>query len=301
MAKQLLLVSLSVALVAALLCGFAAGNCEPFCPSPPPPTRMVADPLDCTRYYLCLGDDNLPSDSSIACPTGESFDPTTFACKFQLSCLPSCDLQFCHLQCNTAVMNIFDPNNCSIFYQCVGGLPIGPFVCPVHLPYFDGQSCGTDKSTCCSDPCLAYCFEEDMEIPDPHDCTRYYICTGTGPATEKEHQTCSSGSNFDVSTGRCVAGAPCNIPCGKTTAPGESTTTPTPNCEESMTCTAVGQFPKCMTCDQQFFNCPNIGQSAIVETCPESYVFNTDPTYPYCVIPSDCPHHPLYKVHQPLH
>nr|XP_045598280.1 uncharacterized protein LOC123758204 [Procambarus clarkii] len=302
MTKQLLLVSLSVAWVAALLCGLAAGVCEPDCSSLPA-LSMVADPLNCTQYYVCLAD-GTPSDSPEACPPNTSFNAsgTPPGCTAPTPCEPPCQLPpNCTYQCGTGVGEIFNPYDCNTFYVCMGVDPVGPFECPVNIPYFNGTFCVPQKESCCTDPCLAFCFEANIEIPDPYDCTRYFICDQTGLAAEEAHKTCASGSNFDLTTGRCVAGAPCNILCGKTTAPGGSTTIPTPNCEESMTCTEVGLFPKCTTCDQQFFNCLNIGQSATVQTCPESYVFNTDPAYPYCVLPTDCPHHPLYKVHQPLH
>ncbi|XP_045598960.2 uncharacterized protein [Procambarus clarkii] len=218
-------------------------------------------------------------------------------------CYPTCVIPNCPQQCEYDLQQIFNPNNCSNYYVCVAENLLGPMECTVSAPYFDGirQGCSDNENVCCNDLCVAYCHTKGAEIPHPYDCTKYYLCLRIGLATDEDLLSCSSGSNFDVSTGRCVAGAPCNILCPDDPDVHEGSTTPAPICQDSMMCTVVGLFPKCTLCDPQFFNCRTVGQPATIETCTGSKVFNTDPAYPYCVIPSDCLHHPPYKVHQPLH
>ncbi|XP_069178931.1 peritrophin-48-like [Procambarus clarkii] len=293
MIKRLLLLSLSVVLVAALLCVthvLAQINCDPDC-SGSAASDKVPDPLNCTQYYICLAP-NLASDAPVSCPEGQDFVDTACAdpAPDDPPCKPTCTLNPCHLTCAADLEKISDPKSCNNYYYCVGTSAVGPVECPVGTPYFDGTICGTDDTKCCGDLCIPYCYPKVVEAPDPYDCTRYYMCPEEGLASELNHNTCPSGSNFDLAMGYCVVGAPCNTLCSDTTVPGVSTT-PSSGCQESMTCTSVGLFPKCTTCDQQYFNCRTVGQPAIVETCTGSLLFNTDPSYPYCVKPDDCPHH----------
>ncbi|XP_069179220.1 uncharacterized protein [Procambarus clarkii] len=281
-----------VAWVTALLCGLAAGVCEPDCSiAVPPDLVMVADPVNCTRFYVCAAD-GTPSDSPASCPAGTYFDGTasTPDCTGELPCDPTCELPKCLTTCAADLDKIFDQTSCSRYYICMGGSLLGPIECPVDQPYFDGvgSTCSTDEAVCCGDPCIAYCYEPGSQVPDPYDCTKYYLCTKVGLVNEQYVVNCPSGSNYDANLGHCVVGGPCNIMCNDTTVPGGSTTLP-PVCQESMTCTAVGRFPMCTTCYQQYFNCRTVGQPATVETCTGSLLFNTDPSYPYCVKPDDCP------------
>ncbi|XP_045598961.2 uncharacterized protein [Procambarus clarkii] len=220
MTKQMLLLMLSVAWVAALLCGLAAGVCEPVC-SAPTPTGMVADPLNCTRFYLCLAD-VFPSDIPTPCPDGSSFDTTTSDCTGTLPCDPPCALPACVVTCVSDLDEIFDHGSCNTYYVCVNGSLSGPLECPANKPYFDGvaQACSDDENVCCGDPCIAYCYAAGTEAPDPYDCTKYYLCTKVGLADEQYLVSCPKGSNFDVSVGRCVAGAPCNKLCNDYTVTG---------------------------------------------------------------------------------
>ncbi|XP_069178937.1 uncharacterized protein [Procambarus clarkii] len=300
MTKQLLLLTLSlqVAWVAALLRGLPAGTCKPVC-SGKFPQDKVADPANCTKYYICL-DDETPSAISFPCPAGQEFDATTtFECVTPADgappCVASCTIPPCRTTCTNDPDAIPDPKNCNMYYVCTSGNILGPLECPAGKPYFNstGRACAASSSVCCSDPCVAMCVAGHAQTQDPYDCHKFYYCAAVGPPDDMYHSTCPSGENFNPATYACGTGVPCNTVCGDITVPGESTTTPSPDCLDSMTCTAVGRFPKCPTCDQQYFNCRNIGQPATVETCTGSLLFNPDPSYPYCVQPWNCPHSTL--------
>ncbi|XP_069178529.1 uncharacterized protein [Procambarus clarkii] len=275
-------VSETVAWVAALLWVtevFSA--CEPDC-SGKNPMDLVEDPLNCTNYYICVGDGE-PSDVPIPCDSDTSFNAVVGNCSGPADCHPTCTPSPCHLTCTGNMDMISDPKDCSIYYICSPGNIIGPYDCPADRPYFNGETCVKDNTVCCGDLCNAYCQAGIAEIADPYDCHKFYMCPEAGPAEEKYHFTCPSGGTFDVAVGQCVVGAPCNILCS-----GGGTDPPSPDCQESMTCTAVGLFPMCTTCYQQYFNCHTVGQPATVETCTGSLLFSTNPSSPYCMRPEDC-------------
>ncbi|XP_045598708.2 uncharacterized protein [Procambarus clarkii] len=353
MTMRLLLVFLSVAWVTALLCVsqvLALSDCEPDCAGKNPRDK-VADPSDCTRYYLCIADGEA-SDVSLPCPDGTSFDSTAQDCTGTVPCKNTCILPECKLECSSDPGTRPDPKNCSSYYFCTGGNVYGPLPCPDNSPYFNGDSgaCEVSPSVCCRDPCAAYCMDSQVETQDPYDCHMYYLCPASGPADPSYHFTCPSGQYFDVAEGKCIDGADCSAPCASS-FPGDDTTTPeggsstptsvsntptsvsntptsvsntptsiwntptsvsntptsvsntpttgpsittapTPNCLDSMICTNVGYFPKCTTCEQEYFICQFVGYPADIGTCLGDKVFNTNPAYAYCISPSVCPFQP---------
>ncbi|XP_042209191.1 uncharacterized protein LOC121857264 [Homarus americanus] len=253
---------------------FSKDNCVPDCSGKKVLDR-VTDPLNCTKYFICGN------------------------CSGPVNCTPKCEPPACHLTCNGSLDSISDPNDCGIYYICSAGNILGPISCPKDRPYFDGKTCTTDSSQCCSGLCTPYCQAGIVEAPDPVNCTNYYICSRTGPADEKLHFSCPSGENFDVAQGHCIPGAKCTIMCPKTTVPGSHTTPsgggssvmPTTDCLDNMKCNATGYFPKCASCQQDYFHCWKVHEDALVETCTGDLVFNTDPSYPYCIDPTTCPRH----------
>ncbi|KAK8747986.1 hypothetical protein OTU49_016254 [Cherax quadricarinatus] len=299
MSKHLLFISLSVWCVAVLLsvgAVFSADPCVPDCSSSAQGDK-VEDPLNCTNYYICL-DVDLPTDYPVPCDAGTSFLAADGDCTGSTPCLPTCEPENCHSTCDsTAVDIISDAKNCSIYYLCANGNIIMQMNCPTNYPYFDAatEACVSQKSVCCSDVCVPYCHADELQTVDPTDCTKYYICKAEGPVDPTLHHSCDSGSNFDVSVGLCVAGAPCITLCSGSTTPGEGTTpTPGGNCTTSMTCSSLGYFAKCSYCQQQYYHCVQAGEEALVESCTGSLVFNPGTDYPYCVSPSDCPHKSLF-------
>ncbi|XP_053632543.2 peritrophin-44-like [Cherax quadricarinatus] len=293
MSKHLLFISLSVSCVLLLLGATEALSvdlCEPDCAGATPGT-LVEDPANCTRYYVCL-DDDLPTENPLSCPSGTSFDNSSLSCTGSVPCDPSCTPAVCHLTCNNSITvdSISDPMDCSIYYVCSNGDVFGPMECPASTPYFDGETCVNDKSACCGDLCVPYCQPGEIQVPDPIDCTKYYVCPETGAVKPEYHFTCPAGSNFEVALGTCVADAPCIILC----TDSATTASPSFNCTTSMTCSSAGYFAKCSYCQPQYYHCTQAGHEAVVESCAGTLVFNPDPGYPYCISSSDCPYKPLF-------
>ncbi|XP_047484360.1 mucin-2-like [Penaeus chinensis] len=431
--------------VAGALC---VDKCSPDCTGKPAGSK-VPDPRNCTQYYLCLNGE-VPTDHPLWCEPGEIFDTTLNECQVGTDCTDQCPATVpnCHFTCNGTYDLVSDPSSCSQYFVCLPHGLEGPFGCPAGAPYFNGENCVDDKDTCCSDPCTPFCEAAVTQVPDPTDCTKYYICLEPGLASEEYHFTCDAGQNFNYVTGRCDSGASCVILCGGSTVsptgsstltpnpstpistepstpstltsnpsnpstfssdpstpstltpnpstltpnpsnpstltpnpsnpstltpnpsnpstltpnpsnpstltpnpsnpstltpnpstltpnpsnpstltptlstfssnpsipstltPGPSTTptlTPSPSvtsttmetstagCVDSLTCTVIGAVAKCNICENEFFYCDTVGQEAGVYSCTGDLVFNPDPAYPFCVLPTNCPYHPPYE------
>ncbi|XP_069179224.1 peritrophin-48-like [Procambarus clarkii] len=297
MTKPLLQESIWVAWVAVLVYVtqvLAQRGCDPSCDGLVPGT-LVADRYDCTRYYICVNN-NEPVNA--LCPAGTSFNATAPICTGTLPCNNNCTLPPCSTECITEPDSFNDPKDCSTYYICIGGSPQGPFKCPANTPYYNSEKgvCGTTPSGCCRDPCAAFCTNGQLLTRDPYDCHKFYKCVTAGPADETNHLTCTSGSNFDVVADTCLPGAVCDTLCD---ASQPITTTATPECKDSMTCTSVGFFPKCTSCDQHYFECEYVNQIATVNTCEGDKVFNPDPAYPHCISPTACPFNPSFRAPEP--
>ncbi|XP_071544990.1 peritrophin-44-like isoform X2 [Panulirus ornatus] len=295
--RCLLLLLLLVALMAVGVAGVAREGCAgPDCSGAAAGTG-VADPTDCSQYYLCMGD-GTNFVGPFPCPDGEVFDDTEKKCMDGGTCTPACVPQECHLACDGYPSSVADPKDCGKFQVCVAEDTTLSMTCPSDKPYFDGGNltCGTDLSKCCDNLCVPYCFTAGTNIPDPLDCTSYYMCAAdNSPPTDDIHMSCPVGQNFNILTGMCAKGAPCTILCdegGVDTTLIATGITPTSGCMASLTCTELGYFPKCTTCQQEYFYCTAVGQPAASEKCSGTLVFNPDPGYPYCVLPSNCPYHP---------
>ncbi|XP_071544983.1 uncharacterized protein [Panulirus ornatus] len=298
--RCLLLLLLLAALMVAGVAGMQRDECQPDC-SGKNPGDAVPDPKDCTRYYLCL-DDGVYLEDPFSCPDGETFVLPEGQCKANGPCMTLCPPKECQMTCDGYPSKVADPRDCSRFYVCTDEDTVVPMSCPSDKPYFDGAAlvCGTDLSACCSDPCNPFCFTAGTNVPDPLDCSRYYICSDDNvPVSEGSHMCCPVGQNFNILFGRCSEGAPCTILCdegGVDTTPAVDTSsttsvTPTSGCLASLTCTELGYFPRCTTCQPEYFHCSAIGQPAVIEKCSGNLMFNPDPSYPYCVLPGNCPYH----------
>ncbi|XP_042893571.1 multiple epidermal growth factor-like domains protein 10 [Penaeus japonicus] len=305
--RQLLI----ILLVTVGLCGVIyATSCEPSCVESAvfgtkkclPPTTMVEDPMNCTQFYYCLANCEV-MQHPVPCEPGNIFDPVAGECATGTDCKASCDPGICHLTCNGTMDMISDPTDCNNYFICFPHGIEGPFHCPADSPYFNGETCVVENSECCEGNCLPFCDTAGVQIPDPTDCTKYYICIKAGEmASEDFHFTCNSG-NFDVALGRCSDSAECKVLCpnglppdGATTAAGASTAdssvAPTGDCLTSLTCTGTGNFAKCATCQPEYFHCSAAGATGISQMCSGDLVFNPIPSFPYCVLPTNCPYTP---------
>lgn len=197
----------------------------------------VGEPLgslcDCREYYVCLSD-GISSDSSFICPPeAPYFEPDISTCGNDASVCPTPDPGTCLMECSNppTLELIVEPNDCTKYYVCDGISlePIGPVTCPNETSWFNGTACVSDQLACCARPvapCDPFCTAADVnnEIIDPLDCTKYYICLAEGRPSELHHLSCSTGQNFDTTTGHCSQDAPCIIFCS--TTEGARMTTP---------------------------------------------------------------------------
>lgn len=275
--------------------------CAPDCTNKGP-GEMVVDPNDCTRFYFCLTDE-MPSDSSVPCEEGHIFDSSSGSCVPGTDCVSICSSKKCSYVCDDNLEVVSDPLNCGQYYFCLPSGVEGPILCPNDRPFFNGETC-VNKYECCSNPCVPHCAAAGSQIPDPKNCSMFYVCLEEGPPSEGLHFPCPPGTNFDVMVGFCYEGATCQFLCTEppsttvattiTTTVMTTTQTTTPlQCLESFLCTEVGSFQKFPTCVTEYYACYAEGLCAVLEKCKEGMVFNPVPEYPYCVVPEMCPYTPV--------
>ncbi|XP_045119406.1 probable chitinase 10 [Portunus trituberculatus] len=276
--------------------GVVADSCLPDCTGHSFLDK-VADPNNCTNYYVCFGD-GIESDHPLPCGEGEYFDDTANQCDVMPSppCTNKCDGSSgdslgCTVTCTFTTtgsdLEVVSDIDCSKYYVCFAGSAQGPFTCPADHPYFDGPSktCGDDPTTCCNKICKPHCPEKDKVVPDPNNCRRFYFCTEDDAVPDEIYGfDCPVGKNFNLQLGECTSDAECVKICNSNSS--ETTTPPSSTCNESLTCTETGYFPVCPYCDPRYLNCPSAGVEATLNTCPGSLVFH--PTQHYCIKPENC-------------
>ncbi|XP_069991229.1 mucin-22-like [Penaeus vannamei] len=131
----------------------------------------------------------------------------------------------CHFTCSTPLEIINDQSSCSAFHVCFPDGPMGPFTCPGNTYFhWESQTCVEDIGVCCSVSCTPICTSVGVQIPDPTDCTKFYVCIEIGQPSEAVHLTCPSGKFFDAEAQRCLADAECEVVC----ATDVTTTSPAP-------------------------------------------------------------------------
>ncbi|XP_047484363.1 peritrophin-44-like [Penaeus chinensis] len=271
--------------------------CAPDCTNKVP-GDMVVDPKDCTQFYYCLAN-QMPNEYPIPCEEGHVFDTATGSCVPGTECTNLCSSKECNYVCNDNLKVVSDPLDCGQYYLCSPSGAVGPLQCPDNRPFFNGEAC-INKYECCSDPCTPYCVAAGSQIPDPKNCSMFYVCLEDGPPSEDLHFSCPDGANFDVTVGFCFEGAQCQFLCLDPPSTTEATTamtttqTTTPlQCLDSFVCTEVGSFQKFPTCVPEYYACYAEGVCAVPEKCKEGMVFNPVPEYPYCIVPEMCPHTPV--------
>ncbi|ROT65560.1 peritrophin-44-like protein [Penaeus vannamei] len=280
--------------------------CAPDCTGKAPGERVV-DPKDCTQYYYCLVGE-MPTDSPVPCEEGHVFDTATGSCVSGTDCTDLCSSKECNYVCNDNLEVVSDPLNCGQYYFCLPSGEEGPIYCPDDRPFFNGETC-VNTYECCSDPCAPYCVAPGSQIPDPKNCSMFYVCLEEGPPSEDLHFSCPDGANFDVTVGFCFEGAQCQFLCIDPPSTTESTTITTTTestmitttiqattplqCPDSFVCAEVGSFQKFPTCVIEYYACYAEGVCAVLEKCKEGTVFNPVPEYPYCIVPEMCPYTPV--------
>lgn len=245
----------------------------------------VPNPFDCNSYYVCL-DYTFLLPELFFCLDGEIFDQTTLECKpDDGTCQPFCkepDGDGCYYECRgNPGGRIADPFDCSVYRQCDALSPGPAERCPVDAPYFDGVECWRDESACCN--CHPYCYDEDdgLNVEDPMDCRKYYLCLEPNKVPVFS-TACKDGYHFDPHARQCSNTAPCMTQCvNKVDVNG---------CIDPYTCQEAGYFPKCNTqCLSDYYHCLEVNDDyAIPEKCPGDLVFNPDSLT--CVSVEECPY-----------
>lgn len=252
-----------------------------------PDATLIPDPLDCRQYYICSAEEEL---GPFSCDPDQIFSEADQKCVTGADCQNICD-SACVFECSVGPKVIFDriPTraDCSSYYECSTDGTLGEKIqCPSHKPFFDGFTCQTEESECCS--CKPYCSAEDLGkfVIDPTDCTNRYLCLELGVPTISE--TCASG-NVDVMTVECSDVAPCIVLCTNVVEPD--------GCIEKFTCEERGYFAKCpQRCSEEFYFCDDDDIGKVVEAHPcltEDQVFHPDTKR--CVDPSECPYPPYFN------
>ncbi|KAK7086082.1 hypothetical protein SK128_005375, partial [Halocaridina rubra] len=238
-----------------------------------------------SRYYLCVAD-GVPSSSPVPCSSGQFFEEGLQKCVDPYPCFAGCPLVGCHLTCTHVGDILADVNSCSAYHICDLNGPIESHFCEPPQPYFDqvNKICSSLSTGCCQHTCQPYCDPSVLFVPDPLDCTKFYVCDNGEPVFPSI--SCAPGENFDIGRGLCSITAECTVLCSTGGTPGP----PPDECLSNFQCPDNGFFPKCPNCDPRYFYCDRQGQTAAEKECSGGLLFNPDPSYPYCLDPNSCPY-----------
>lgn len=193
-------------------------SCVQDCASANPGDR-VPDPNNCNQAFICLDSGGM-SEVAASCPYDEPYFVET-TCDCSATSPLTCTGPTCLTTCNTGTTGhyISDTTDCSLYHECQPG-EIIPHVCPVEQPHFDflGQQCVSSDSVCCIavTSCSPFCVDAGTQIPDPYDCTMYYLCVVDSTPADQDpnvHASCPPGEIFDGDESVCCQSAPCNETC----------------------------------------------------------------------------------------
>lgn len=272
-------------------------DCTPQCPTTVPNCHftcdatydLVRDPSSCSQYFQCLPHG---LEGPFACGSGTPYFNGENCVDDEGAC---CSDQ-CTAYCEAAMTQIADPKNCTNYYIC---LAPGLASEENHFPCDAGETFNIATGRCDSGAsCVTLCGASTV---GPTGASAITSNPSTSISAEPSTATqTSSPSNPSIFSS--------NPPTPSTLTPSPSATltsspsvtsttmeTSTTVCIDSLVCTVPGAFSKCNTCDKEFFYCDTIGQEADVYTCTGDLVFNPDPAYPFCVLPTNCPYHPPYE------
>ncbi|CAH1264815.1 CACHD1 [Branchiostoma lanceolatum] len=192
------------------------------------PAGMYPDPLDCTMFYQCLaGNAHL---FHMPCAPGTLFDWNIAVCTLTSHCttyIDECtDMShtcspdasctntvgsfdcICNSGYNGNGFTCTDDNecadgsdNCSPQASCTN--TVGSFTCACTPGYSgDGVTCTAGSVVDCGPkPAGMY--------PDPHDCTKFYQCTGDPNNPLPVHKDCAPGTLFDWNINVCTLTSHC--------------------------------------------------------------------------------------------
>ncbi|XP_042867653.1 peritrophin-1-like [Penaeus japonicus] len=211
---------LRFALLVILKVSLSEQVCAPDCSGVDPGVN-VRDPTDYTKYYICLDVDGsgnlLPSSESVPCPPGKFFnDGHTLPKCDPIEDMPdvvvrtTCDP--CKPHCPEGGIVTPHPTDCSRYYVCLNDGHTVEYECATGY-YFDyiAGVCSEDRTHCYEycDPCQPHCTHVYQRVPDPYNCTKFYLCTVGGVVSFK----CPYGKVFNEELHLCQTGINCINNC----------------------------------------------------------------------------------------
>ena len=167
----------------------------------------VADPLNCTQYYICLNDCQL-IDVPKSCEEGTYFDgsisPPADPCTGSGKCKPLCMNSACVTECVDGINFANDPKNpCQGVIYCASSDKPSISFCPSDKYFsYEKQTC-TDNSYDCCDPCIPYCTKPFTQIQNPSNCREYYFCNKDVQIDEDKVHICPEDQMFNSTSGHC--------------------------------------------------------------------------------------------------
>lgn len=172
----------------------------------------VADPMDCHKYYICTSADTY-FEEPFSCPLGENFDRETRSCQPKADVVCNFDCEACTFDCATHIFgNAANPSHCSVYYECDDAGTISKVLECGTGSYYDGFSCQSDMSRCCTCKPPACAAADYTKVADLADCHGYYVCFAVRIPDERAHDVCDN-KVFNPVLGECEAGAACVEPC----------------------------------------------------------------------------------------
>ncbi|XP_071544678.1 uncharacterized protein [Panulirus ornatus] len=291
--------------------------CHPECPRA---GILLPDLTNCRRYYVCVYVVSLaPTPVRATCPRlRPMFDSHRQRCVADAQCYQPCAPQLtpapntsvtagelCSPVCHTPKAVIPDPTNCRFYYTCLplhDGLSPVRGQCPAERPVFDRNTLQCSKQAACIAPCQVSSSPPPLTDPstsagDGQACSEigYFArseacistfthCYQANGRMMRVSKTCPEGLVFNPIDKHPYCLSPSNCPYNPDILGPPLNAT---------TCLHPGSFPKCHHCCPDFIHCQpsasGVGYYPVATRCSGDLVFNTNPRYPVCVRPGQCP------------
>ncbi|XP_078691447.1 uncharacterized protein LOC144921900 [Branchiostoma floridae x Branchiostoma belcheri] len=285
---------------------------------------LYPDPADCSMYYECVT--GHPVYHRPCAPGGTVYDPASLRCMWPHEVSGPCGTNTNVLTDDTsasllthdvpAVLPTFscsdkqpglypDPEDCSMYYECVTGHPVyrrpcapgGTVYDPASLrcmwPHEVSGPCGTGANVLTDDasasllthdapaalPTFSCTGLQPGLYPDPEDCSMYYECVTGHPVY---HRPCAPGGTvYDADRQECRWPYEVSSSCRYYTLPASG--------DGPFSCAgrAPGHYPDPDSCSR-YYQCTQLSSEPVHRDCPPGgLVFH--PGTQYCTWPWSVP------------